>query len=205
MRASRLLRILLILQNRGRRTAAQLAAELECVPRTILRDVDAMTEAGLPIIVHQGNQGGIELGFNYRTRLTGLTEEEARAMAIQLSAPTHAIDALGMPAALHSARAKFIESLPDRARKAAEAALAEISVAAPDVASDPYVIALAEAVRDRRIVRLRARSGASVECHPARLSFDGVAWALHDARAPDVAIPQGDWGDLNISARRYCD
>ncbi len=64
MRASRLLRILLLLQNRGRHTSAQLAAELEVARRTILRDVDALTEAGLPIIVYQGNQGGIELGFN---------------------------------------------------------------------------------------------------------------------------------------------
>ena len=60
MRASRLLRILLIMQNRGRQTSVQLAAELEVAPRTILRDVDAMTEAGLPIIVHQGHAGGIE-------------------------------------------------------------------------------------------------------------------------------------------------
>lgn len=72
MRAARLLQLLLLLQNRGRLTSAQLASELEVSCRTILRDVDAMTEAGLPIIVYQGNQGGIELGFNYRTRLTGL-------------------------------------------------------------------------------------------------------------------------------------
>ena len=72
MRAARLLHILLLLQNRGRMTSRALAEETEVTPRTILRDVDAMTEAGLPIIVHQGNKGGIELGFNYRTRLTGL-------------------------------------------------------------------------------------------------------------------------------------
>ena len=64
MRAARLLQLLLLLQNRGRLTSAQLASELEVSSRTILRDVDAMTEAGLPIIVYQGNQGGIELGFN---------------------------------------------------------------------------------------------------------------------------------------------
>ncbi len=52
-------------------TCAALARELEVATRTILRDVDALTEAGLPIIVLQGNRGGIELGFNYRTRLTG--------------------------------------------------------------------------------------------------------------------------------------
>lgn len=72
MRAARLLQILLLLQNRGRQTSVQLAQELEVAPRTILRNVDAMTEAGLPIIDLQGNGGVIELGFNYRTRLTGL-------------------------------------------------------------------------------------------------------------------------------------
>jgi predicted DNA-binding transcriptional regulator YafY len=62
MRAARLLQMLLLLQNRGRMTSTQLAQELEVAPRTILRDVDAMTEAGLPVLVHKGNAGGIELG-----------------------------------------------------------------------------------------------------------------------------------------------
>lgn len=116
MRASRLLRILLLLQNRGRQTSAQLATELEVTPRTILRDVDAMTEAGLPIIVHQGNQGGIELGFNYRTRLTGLATEEAQALALILSASNPMIAVLGLERAAEQARAKLIESLPDKTR-----------------------------------------------------------------------------------------
>jgi predicted DNA-binding transcriptional regulator YafY len=81
MRASRLL------QNRGRLTAPALARELEVDPRTILRDVDAMSQAGLPILTHRGAMGGIELGFNYRTRLTGLAEDEAEALAIWLAAP----------------------------------------------------------------------------------------------------------------------
>lgn len=203
MRASRLLRILLILQNRGRRTAGQLAVELECAPRTILRDVDAMTEAGLPIIVHQGNQGGIELGFNYRTRLTGLTDGEARAMAVQLATPSPAVQALGMIDEFHIARAKLAESLPDRSRLAHEAMAATITARSAPVAPDPYVIALAEAIRDRQIVTLRARSAAPQACHPARLEFDGTAWLLFDARAPAVPIPQADWGDLNISSRTF--
>jgi hypothetical protein len=87
MRASRLLQILLLLQNRGRLTAPALARELEVDPRTILRDVDAMSQAGLPILTHRGAMGGIELGFNYRTRLIGLAEDEAEALAIWLAAP----------------------------------------------------------------------------------------------------------------------
>ena len=63
MRASRLLQILLLLENRGRMTSSRLADELEVTPRTILRDVDALTEAGLPMVVDAGYRGGIELGF----------------------------------------------------------------------------------------------------------------------------------------------
>lgn len=87
MRAARLLQVLLLLQNRGRLTSASLAAELEVTPRTILRDVDALSEASLPIVVHHGNLGGIERGFNYRTRLPGLATDEAEALALWLAIP----------------------------------------------------------------------------------------------------------------------
>ncbi len=80
MRASRLLQMLLLLQNRGRMTAQDLSRELEVAPRTILRDVDALTEAGLPVVVQAGYRGGISLGFDYRTRLTGLSTDEAEAL-----------------------------------------------------------------------------------------------------------------------------
>ena len=114
MRASRLLRMLLLLQNRGRLTSAQLADELEVARRTILRDVDALTEAGLPIIVHQGNQGGIELGFNYRTRLTGLAADEAEAMAVILTRPMRELDDLGIAGAADRARSKMLDPFPTR-------------------------------------------------------------------------------------------
>jgi DNA-binding Lrp family transcriptional regulator len=123
MRASRLLRILLLLQNRGRLTSAQLAAELEVTPRTILRDVDALTEAGLPIIAFQGNQGGIALGFDYRTRLTGLAADEAEALAVILAQPIPELAALGMSDAAHRARAR--SSNPSRPRSARAIATAQ--------------------------------------------------------------------------------
>lgn len=204
MRASRLLRILLILQNRGRQTSAQLAQELEVTSRTILRDVDAMSEAGLPIIVFQGQGGGIELGFNYRTRLTGLTEREAEAMTIQLSAIHPALDAMGLRGVFRTARAKLLESLPDRTRTICEQAHQHflIKEATPESA-DPYVMALAEAVRDKRIVTIQARSKHPRKVHPCALTYSAEGWSLSDAQDKKTPIAQVDWGDLNISKRTY--
>ena len=116
MRATRLLQILLLLQNRGRLTCGTLAKELEVTRRTILRDVDALTEAGLPVVVIRGNQGGIELGFNYRTRLTGLAADEAEALAVLLAQPAPGLDQLGMRPAADRAVAKLVEALPDGVR-----------------------------------------------------------------------------------------
>ena len=97
MLASRLLHIVLLLQNRGLMTA----------PRTSQRDIDALTEAGLPVITHRGAQGGVELGFNYRTRLTGLAADEAEALALWLSDLPPTLVALGLGGAARRVRAKF--------------------------------------------------------------------------------------------------
>lgn len=204
MRASRLLRILLILQNRGRQTSQQLATELEVAPRTILRDVDAMSEAGLPIIVTQGQGGGIELGFNYRTRLTGLTTQEAEALAIHLSVMHPALQAMDMQPVFETARAKLLESLPDRTRTICEETADRFAIQQVQTEqADPYVIALAEAVRERRVVTLQARSRHPRKVHPCAMSYSKSGWTLTDARNPETPIPQSEWGDLNISGRTY--
>ena len=201
MRASRLLQILLILQNRGRQTARQLAEELEVAPRTILRDVDAMTEAGLPIIVFQGNRGGIELGFNYRTRLTGLAQDEAEALGVLLGSPHPMIAALGMETPAQRAVAKLVESFPDTVRGTTQGAMARFRHDPVLPRDDPRVPALALAVREGRIVRLRVE-GAAVEVHPVGLSLGPEGWQLRCARHPE-AIAQADWGNINVSAHRF--
>lgn len=80
MRASRLVSLLLLLQTRGRMTAQQLAGELEVSVRTIYRDVESLHEAGIPLYGDAGPAGGYQLLAGYRTRLTGLSADEAEAM-----------------------------------------------------------------------------------------------------------------------------
>lgn len=199
MRASRLLHILLLLQNRGRMTAPSLAAELEVHPRTIQRDIDALTEAGLPVITHRGAQGGVELGFNYRTRLTGLAEDEAEALALWLSAPPPALQALGMADAARRARAKFLESLPDRSRAIAAIAAARFPLtAAIDRPPDPRIPAIAEAIRQGRTLTLAARSAAPIRLRPACLGLGPDGWWVSGPPL-SASVPLSLWGDINIS------
>ena len=204
MRAARLLQMLLLLQNRGRMTSAQLAQALEVTSRTILRDVDAMTEAGLPIIVYQGNQGGIELGFNYRTRLTGLAADEAEALGLMLAAPLPALKALGMSRAAEQARAKLTESFPDIVRKRIKIAQARFRLDTPPAdLIDPRVEAIAIAVRGSRIVRLNATSAKPQIVHPCALVLQNDGWAVLDVRGQQGPISITAWNDINISAKTF--
>jgi predicted DNA-binding transcriptional regulator YafY len=198
MRASRLLQILLLLQNRGRLTAPALAAELEVDPRTILRDVDAMSQAGLPILTHRGAQGGIELGFNYRTRLTGLAEDEAEALAIWLAAPPAAITALGLGPAAARARAKLVESFPDRSRSIMATTFARFPRDPDPADTDPRIAAIAGAIRSGLTLRLRARSPNPVALKPTSLIHSPQGWSVFGPPLT-APVPQPDWGDINLS------
>ncbi len=201
MRAARLLQMLLLLQNRGRMTSIQLAETLEVSPRTILRDVDALTEAGLPVVVVQGVRGGIELGFNYRTRLTGLAADEAEALGVILGAGATALRDLGMEAAGQRAANKLAESLPDVVRSRVAASRRQFGSLPDEDAVDPRVPALAAAVRDRRIVRIHARTDPQV-IHPVGLRMRGRDWTVEDAITDD-ALAVGALGDLNISSKTF--
>lgn len=202
MRASRLLHILLLLQNRGKLTAATLATELEVTRRTILRDVDALTEAGLPIIVHQGYRGGIELGFGYRTRLTGLNPDEAEALGVMLGTSDQRLEPLGLGPAWQRARSKLLESLPDFVRDHATRGANLFQISGGTATLDTRLPALAQAVRNHNIVRIRARTAKPTTIHPILLFADGDHWWIKD-NLSGQSITIDDCGDIAISAHQF--
>src|SRR5438270_13658102 len=110
MRAARVLDMLLLLQRRGRMTARELAETLEVSERTILRDIDACGEAGVPIVTMRGAGGGIELMDGFQTRLTGLTTGEA--ICLFLAGQPHVAHRLGLGAPTRTARNKLLTALP---------------------------------------------------------------------------------------------
>lgn len=203
MRASRLLLMLLLVQNRGRMTAGELATELEVSRRTILRDVEALSEAGLPMVVRAGRGGGIELGFSHRTRLTGLAADEAEALGVLLGRRSPELGALGLAAPAARASAKLLESLPDPSRAIAQRAAGAFRLSGPTPPDDERVPALADAVRRRRVVRLRAQDPHVRTVHPVGLTLADDGWHLIDGLDPEVAVAQADWGTVNVSSRGF--
>ena len=117
MKASRLLSILMLLQARGRMTAAALAMAMEVSQRTILRDIDQLSAAGVPLWGERGRQGGFQLREGWSTQLTGMTEPEANALLLA-GLPGPATE-LGLGAAAASARLKMVASLPSQWREQA--------------------------------------------------------------------------------------
>lgn len=111
MRADRLVSLVLLLRQRGQLTAETLAAELEVSPRTILRDIEALSSAGVPVYAERGRHGGFALLPGFRTELTGLNHDEALALLTAGSSDRERIFGLG--GALAAALRKVVDALPE--------------------------------------------------------------------------------------------
>lgn len=184
MRAGRLLSILLLLQNRGRMTAGELAAELEVSVRTVYRDVDALSEAGVPVYADRGRAGGFQLVGGYRTRLTGLNEDEARSLA--LAGLPDAAAELGLGTVLGAAQLKLYAALPEELRAGAGRVAERFFLDVPgwhrEVERLAHLTDVADAVWRARRLRVDYRrwdgSAVSRTLEPLGLVLKAGAWYL---------------------------
>jgi len=117
VRADRLVSLVLLLRRHGRLTATTLARELEVSTRTVLRDVEALSAAGVPVYAERGRHGGFALLPGFRTELTGLNHDEALALLAAGSGRGEQVFGLG--SALASALRKVVDALPESHRATA--------------------------------------------------------------------------------------
>ncbi len=197
MRADRLLALLLLLQNRGRMTAPELAAELEVSVRTVYRDIEALGAAGVPVCADRGPDGGYRLTDGYRTRLTGLTGAEAGSLFLA-GAPGPAKD-LGLGAVLATAQLKVQAALPaglaERARRSQERFHLDAPAWFRDADQVPHLAQVAEAVWEQRVLRVhyrRWRGEVHRELRPLGIVLKGGIWYA-------VALADGEPRTYRIS------
>lgn len=185
MRAARLIKMVLLLQSRPSMTAGELARELEVSERTVTRDAQALSEAGVPVYADRGRAGGYRLIGGYRTRLTGLARGEAEALF--LSGVPGALREMGLEDAASAARLKVSAALLPSLRDASRTAAQRFHLDAPAWFKEPrtpeLLPAVADAVWDDRVVRARYRrdeAAAEVEreLEPYGLVLKAGVWYL---------------------------
>jgi predicted DNA-binding transcriptional regulator YafY len=164
-------------------TAAELARELEVSERTVTRDAQALSEAGVPVYADRGRAGGYRLVGGYRTRLTGLARGEAEALFLS-GVPT-ALREMGLEDAASAARLKVSAALLPSLRDASRTAAQRFHLDAPGWFREPrapeLLPAVADAVWDDRRITARYRRGeeeAVRELEPYGLVLKAGVWYL---------------------------
>ncbi len=176
MRADRLLSILLLLQAHGRMSARTIAGRLEISERTVYRDMDALSAAGVPVYTERGRQGGCALLPGYRADVSGLTATEARALFVFAGGGT--LKDLGLDQALKAALRKLMASLPEAQRSGAMRAQERIVVEPRGWMRPaeplPHLEAVQEAVWGERRLQIRYRSSGAPAAHLVTLDPYGL-------------------------------
>ncbi|WP_328889394.1 helix-turn-helix transcriptional regulator [Streptomyces sp. NBC_00316] len=211
MRAARLIKMVLLLQSRPAMTAAELARELEVSERTVTRDAQALSEAGVPVYAERGRAGGYRLVGGYRTGLTGLARNEAEALF--LSGLPSALREMGLEDAASAARLKVSAALLPSLRNASATAAQRFHLDAPGWYQEPVtpdpLPAVAEAVWDDRIVRARYRRGATGgeaerELEPYGLVLKAGVWYLCARAGTDFRVYRIDrFTAVAVSGERF--
>jgi predicted DNA-binding transcriptional regulator YafY len=181
MLASRLLSALMLLQTRGRMTAPDLAKELEVSIRTVYRDIDQLSAAGIPVTAERGRSGGFELLNGFRTQLTGLTQAEAETLMLA-GLPGPAAE-LGLADRMASAQLKLMAALPAGMRAERVAARLHLDLAGWFRATEPVELlpTLARAVWNEHYLKIRYRQGQDsneVRIGPLGLVLKAGVWYL---------------------------
>ncbi|HLY32658.1 MAG TPA: WYL domain-containing protein [Ktedonobacterales bacterium] len=198
MRADRLLSILLLLQTHPRLTAHDLAHRLEVSARTILRDMEALGVAGVPVVADRGARGGWRLLEGYRTNLTGLNTAEIQALFV--AHPSRLLADLGLERAADAALIKLLAALPTLSRQSAEYTRQRLHIdgAGWRQTTDavPYLLTLQEAIWQERKAWLtyQRADGVCVErlIDPLGLVAKGSLWYL-------VAAVEGEARNYRVS------
>ncbi len=183
MRASRLLTLMMLLQTRGRMSAEALAEELEVSIRTVYRDIDQLSAAGVPVYADIGRNGGFALLDGWRTRLTGLTAPEAKALFLSgLPGPA---GELGLGDEVQAAELKLLAALPadwqDEARRMASRFHLDPKGWFASGHKPDYLKLVADAVWTERRIAIRYDSWTKVSdsvVDPLGLVLKGGIWYL---------------------------
>ncbi len=184
MRADRLLSIVLLLQANHRLTAGELAARLEVSERTILRDMDALSAAGIPVIADRGALGGWRLLDGYQTKLTGLSPAEIRSLFF--ARPERLMADLGLKQEAGTALLKLEAALPEGARRDAEFARSRLHIDPrgwrdPGEAIPALPVLFAALWRDRRVrftYQAQLQTPGERRVDPLGLVAKGSTWYL---------------------------